>query len=141
VFDTLDGVMREQLQDTDVLTGAGARSEAGFQVAAEVRECRRQLPVTIDRSQVERSWFAFQNHQEMQRIEDFFATTVTPRVCGNDLAVRDDLNAIHVSFHRHSAKRPAAWNTVTVAVEGSRLILVHLAWLEHTGVEGTLGNR
>jgi hypothetical protein len=141
VFDTLDGVMREQLQDTDVLTGAGAWSEASFQVVAEVSEHRRQLPVAVDGSQIERGRFAFQNHQEMERIEDFFAAAVTPQVCGNDLAVRDDLDAIHVSLHRHGAKGPAAWDTVTIAVEGSRLILVHLAWLEHTGVEGTLGNR
>jgi hypothetical protein len=141
VFDTLDGVMREQLQDADVLTGAGAWSKAGFQVAAEVGERCRQLPVTVDRSQIEGGRFALQNHQEMQRIEDFFTVAVTPQVCGNDLTVRDNLDAIHVSLHRHGAKRPAAWNTVTVAVEGCRLVLVHLAWLEHTGVEETLGNR
>lgn len=57
-FDTLDGMMREQLQYTDVLTGAGTWSEAGFEVAAEVGERRRQLPVAVDRSQVERGRFA-----------------------------------------------------------------------------------
>jgi hypothetical protein len=57
-FDMLDGVIREQLQDADVLTAAAAWSETGFQVAAEVRECRRQLPVAVERSQIERGRFA-----------------------------------------------------------------------------------
>ena len=57
-FDALDRVMREQLQHTDVLTDAAARSEAGFQVAAEVGEGSRKLPVAVDRSQVERGRFA-----------------------------------------------------------------------------------
>ena len=59
MFDTLDGVMREQLQDADVLTGAGAWSETSFQVAAEVSEHRRQLPVAVDGRQIERGRFAF----------------------------------------------------------------------------------
>ena len=50
--------MCEQLQHTDVLTGAATQSEAGFQVAAEVGEHCRKLPVAVDRSQVERGWFA-----------------------------------------------------------------------------------
>jgi hypothetical protein len=57
-FDPLDGMMREQVQDADVLTGAAAWSEAGFQVAAEVSERNRQFPVAVDRSQIERGRFA-----------------------------------------------------------------------------------
>jgi hypothetical protein len=40
-FDALDRVLREQLQYTDVLTDATARSEADFQVTAEVGEGSR----------------------------------------------------------------------------------------------------
>ncbi|SRR5579875_530625 len=42
---------------------------------------------------------------------------------------------------RKAQRGPAAWNTVTVAVEGRRLILVHLTRLEHTDIEDARGKR
>ena len=55
-----------------------AWSEPGFEVAAEVGERGRELPVAVDRSMIERGRLAFQNRQKMQRIEHFFAAAVTP---------------------------------------------------------------
>jgi hypothetical protein len=140
-FDTLDGVMGEQLQHANVLAGAGAGSEPGFEFAAEIRERCWELPVAVDRGMVERGWLAFQNDQKMQRIEHFFAVAVAPPVRGNHLAVGHDLDVINVALHGHRTERPPPRHTVTVAVERRRLVFVHLAGLEHTGIERTRGNR
>ncbi len=134
-------MLGEQLQHADVLAGAGTLSEPGFEVAAEIGERCRELPVAVDRSMVERGRLAFQNDQKMQRIEDFFAVTVAPLVRGNNLAVSHDHNAINVALHGHRTERPAPRHTVTVAVERRRLVFVYLAWVEYTGVERTRGNR
>jgi hypothetical protein len=141
VFHTLDGVMSEQLQHADVLAGAGALSEPGFEVTAEIGEYCRELPVAVDRCMVERGRLAFQNNQKMQRIEHFFAVTVAPCVRGNNLAVGHDLDVIDVALHGHRTERPPPRHTITVAVERRRLVFVYLAGLEHTGVERTRGNR
>lgn len=140
-LDTLDGMMGEQLQHTDVLAVAGSLSEPGFEITAEIGICCRELPVAVDRGMVERRRLAFQNDQKMQRIEHFFTAAIAPPVRGDDLAVGHDLDAIDVALNGHRTERPPPWHTVTVAVEWGRLVFIHLAGFKYAGVERTCGHR
>lgn len=65
-FDQVHGEAAEELQHADVMAGTNCDHEPGFEVAAEVGECGRELPVAVDRRVVERGGFAFQNHQKLQ---------------------------------------------------------------------------
>ena len=58
-FDQVHRVLAEQLQHADELSGSSLWSEPAFEVAAEVGERGRELPVAVDRRVIERRRFAF----------------------------------------------------------------------------------
>ena len=63
-------------------------------------------------------------------------------MCGDDLAVRHDHDAIDVALDRHRLERKRARHAVTIAVEGDGLILVDRdRGLDHARVEPMLGQR
>ena len=48
-LDAFDGMLGQQLQDADVLPGAGSGAEALFECLPQLGERQRQLPVAIAR--------------------------------------------------------------------------------------------
>src|SRR6185312_16575344 len=103
-FDEIDRVLREQLQHADVMANAADAPESSFEVASQVGERRGQLPVTVDRSVVERRRLAWQNRQEMPRIKQLLAAAVAAWVRGDHLSVSDNFDTIDVALDRHSAE-------------------------------------
>ena len=106
--DPLDGMVGQQLEDADILPGAGAETEPLFEVAVQVGERWRQVPIAVDRGVVQGRRFALQNHQKMQGIEHFFAVAIAASVRCHLLPVGDHDDALDVPFHRHRGRRTAA---------------------------------
>ena len=136
--DPLDGMVGQQLEDADILPGAGAETEPLFEVAAQVGERWRQVPIAVDRGVVQGRRFALQNHQKMQGIEHFFAVAIAASVRCHLLPVGDHDDALDVPFHRHRAEGEPPRDAVTVVVEAHRLVLIDLSRLEHASIEGAV---
>ncbi len=134
-FHAFDGVVGERLQHADVLLGAGAETEPFLQGSTQRGERRGKRPVAVDRRVIERGRLAFQNSQEVQRIEHLLGAAVAPGVRRHDGPVAGHFDAIDVPLHGHGAEGPATRHAVAVAVEPSRLVLVHLGGLNHAIVE------
>jgi len=131
----LDGVRCQQLQNADVVVCSVTHAESLDERPTKLSEHTRQLPVAVHRSVIESGRFAFQSRQEMKRIEDLLPTPVTANVSGDCGSVTDHFNAVDVPLHAHGSERPPTRHAVTVAVEANGLVLVHLAWLDHTRIE------
>ena len=125
----------QQLEDADILPSAGAQAEPLFEVAAQLGEGRRQVPIAVDRGVVQGGRFALQHHQEMQGIEYFFAAAIAARVRRDLLAVGDHGDALDVPLYRHRPEGEPPRDAVIVVVEAHRLVLIDLSRLEHASVE------
>jgi len=77
----------------------------------------------------------------MQRIQNLIAWLVAATMCGHDLIVRDDLDAIDVAFHRHGLESDRSRHTVIHVVEARKLILVDLRGLPDAGIKAMLRQR
>lgn len=132
---SLDGMIRQELQNADVVAGARARAMLLFQGAAQLGKHRRQLPVAVNVGVVQRRRFARERHQVVQRIQHLLIVPVRAAVLGDDLAPRDDRDVPHVGLDGHTLKGIDARHAVLVAIETHRLVLVHAGRLFQTGVE------
>ena len=115
----------------------GRYSQSLGESRAQLGEHGRQLPVAVHRCVIERGRLVQQRAQEVKGIEDLLATAVTSDVAGDDSAVTDHFDAIHIPLHTHLSEREPAWHAVTVAVEPGGLVLVHLGRLNHACIERT----
>src|SRR5207244_3170287 len=118
-----------------VVPGADTGAETLDEGRTQRGEHRWQSPVAVHGSVVECRRLAFQNPQEVERIEDLLAVLVAPRVRGERGAVADDLDAVDVALDTDGAECPPAWHAVAVAVELHRLILVHYGGPGHARIE------
>jgi hypothetical protein len=130
-----NGVISEELQDTNEMAGAGLGTVLLFQGQTQVAEYGRQLPLAVDIGVIESRRLAPECHQVMQRIKDLHPWCVRARVMSDDLTAGHDLDMMHVTFDGHGLERKATRHAVAVPIEAHRLILVHLGRLPDGGVE------
>lgn len=86
-LDTFDGMLGQQLQDADVLLGAGPGAEALFECLLQLGERRRQLPVAIGVGMVERRGAPPEGQGGVERLEDLLIAVITAAVAGYDLSL------------------------------------------------------
>lgn len=137
-LDTRHGMLGQELQDADVLAGTGRGAVAPLEVAAQLAEHGRQLPVAIDVGMVQRGRLAAQRHQIVQRIQHLHAVGVAARVLSDDLVAGHDGDAFDIALHGHGAESIRPRHAVAVAVETHGLVLVHLGRLRQARIEGAL---
>lgn len=77
----------------------------------------------------------------MQRIENLISRLITADMCGHDLIVKDDVNAIDVAFDRHRLESHRAGDAVRHILEACELILVHFRRLLDAGIKAMLRQR
>jgi len=75
----------------------------------------------------------------MQWIKNLVARFVAALVCGHDLIVMDNLNAIDVALDCHGLEGRRARNAVTHVVEACELILIDFRRLADAGIKAMLG--
>lgn len=134
----VEAMIGQQMQDTYIVLDAAARTVLTLQVAAELLEDRRQLPVPKDVGMVQRCRPALQRVQVMARIEDLLMLAIATRMRGNHLSVLHDIHPFDVSFNRDRREGGVARHTVAVTVVADHLILVGLGRLHHAGIEGII---
>lgn len=139
LFESLQGVAGQQLQDANVMTCPRRRTQTGFEVGTQSRKDGRQLPIAVQGSMIQSRRLGCQRHQEMPWIEDALPAVVTAWVVGNHLPLGHDGDAVDVSFHRHRGKGEAARHAIAVAVETHRLVLIDTPGLVYAGVEVAWG--
>jgi hypothetical protein len=103
-LDARHRMLGQQLQDADVLPRAGSKATPLFQVGAQFREHRRQVPVLVHVGVIESRRFATQHRQIVQRIEDLHAVLVAARMACDHLSARHDLDVRDVALDRHRAE-------------------------------------
>lgn len=122
--DAFGGMPAEQLQNADELTGGCVAGQTLFQLSAKFAKRRRQLQIAVDVRMLQHGRFFQQDAQVMQRIEHLGMTFVTARVRGNDLVLRDDVDAFDVRLDRHFAKRIRTRNGVPIGIMANSLVFI-----------------
>ena len=135
------GMLGEQLQHTDILTDSATGSVPIFQPCSQLAERRREFPLAVDVRVIQSGRASGKRHQIMQRIKNLVTRFIAANMCGHDLIVMDDVNAIDVAFHRHGLESHRSRNAVRHVVEPGELILVDFRRLSDAGVEAMLRQR
>ncbi len=130
-----EGMFGEKLEHANIVTRPGTRAMLRFQGTPQFAKDRRQLPIAVDVRVIERRGLAGQRDQVVQRIEHLLIVTIRARVLGNDLAVRNDVQAPYIDLEGHTPKSVDPRHAVAIAVEAYRLVLVHAGWLFQAGVK------
>ena len=136
VPNSLDRVLGQQLEYTDILPHAWARTVTPLQTFSQLLERHRQLPTPVHVRVVQRRRAAAERYQVVQRIEHLVARFVAPPVAGNHPLFRYNVHPIDVALDRHRFKSPRARHTVPHLVEMHQLVLVDLARLRHARIKG-----
>lgn len=132
----LGRLLRQQLDDADVVLDATAWAVLLLQSGTQLGKERRQLPATKDVRVVQRRGLAVERFQIVLRVKALLVCAVRPRMPGDHLAVGDHLDVVHVALDRYRLKGGRARRAVAVVVEAHGLVLVHLGRLEDTWIEG-----
>lgn len=135
----IEAMVGQQMQDANIVLDATPGTVLAFQVAAQLVEDRRQLPVPKDVGMVHGGRPALQRVQVMTRVEHLLVLAIATRVRGDHLAALHDVHTLDVGFDRYRREGGAAWHAVAVAVEADHLILVGLGRLHRAGIEGIIG--
>ena len=89
---------------------------------------------------VERAGLPVQRRQVMERVEDHLRLLQRSPMSGDDLALRDDRDAVDEAFDRDQPERERPGDAVAIAVEGHGLVLVHRhGGMDHAGLEPIAG--
>ncbi len=96
-----DGVLPQQFQHADELPYSGADTVPLFQPRSQFVKHRRKFPRTVDVRVVQSGRTSRKRRQIMQRIENLVTRFITALMCGHDLIVMHNVNAIDVAFDRH----------------------------------------
>jgi hypothetical protein len=134
----IEAMVGQQVQDADIMLDTTPGTVLAFQVAAQLVEDRRQLPVPKDVGMVHGGRPALQRVQVMTRVEDLLMLAIATRLRGDHLAALHDVQPFDVGFDRYRPEGGVAWHTVAVAVIADHLILVGLGRLHHAGIEGII---
>ena len=129
------GVLWQQLQNTDVMLAAVARSVLPLQGLPQFVEHRRQLPAAKDVGMVQGRRATIQPVEIVRRIEDLLVTTVGARVRGDHLVTQHDVNPLDVGLDRHGLEGSGTGHAVAVGLVTDHLVLIDLGGVEHTGIE------
>lgn len=136
-----NGMLSEQLQDTNKLPRASLGTVLLFQRRAQIAEYCRQLPLSVHVGVIERRRFASERHQVMQGIKDLHTLCIGPQVLGDDLAAGHDIDVMHIGLDGHCLEGKATRHAVAISIEAHRLILVYLGRLPYRRIEWLLGER
>jgi hypothetical protein len=131
----LDRVLREQLQDADVLLGTTAGTMLLLQRFPQRVEDGRQLPAAKDVGMVQCRRPALQALQIMFGDQDLFVPAIGTRVGRDHLASPHDIDALHVHLEGHLLERGETRHAVAVGIETHLLILIDLGQLEQTRIK------
>ncbi len=138
---TRHGMLAEQLQHSDVLANSVTAVEPIFQPCSQLAKHRREFPIAVDVRVIQSGRASRKRHQIVQRIKNLATRFITALMCGHDLIVMHDVNAIDVAFHRHGLEGHRARNAVVHIVEPCELILVDFRRVPDTGVKAMLRQR
>ena len=112
-----------------------------FQSRSQFVKRRRKFPRAVDVRVVQSGRTSRKCRQIMQRIENLAARFIAALMCGHDLIVMHDVNAIDVAFDRHRLESGRSWNAVAHIVEACELVLIDFRGLPDAGVEAMLRQR
>ena len=136
LLDQLHRILREQLQNPNILSRAARESFPLLEVGAQLVEAGRQFPLGKHEGMIQSGRPTTQNRQIMLGLHDPFVTGVTAGVTSNDPSAGDYLDPIDIRLDRDRLEGPATRNTVTVRIEPHRLVFVHLPGLGNERIEG-----
>lgn len=133
---TLQRMFGEELQHADESPRTCLEAVFVFELATKRGETRRQFPVPVHGSVVERSGLAAQSREIVNGVKDERALPVASCVGCNHMAGRRDHDAIDVTFDRHHLERERSRDAVSIAIKGHGLILVDSdRWANHAGIK------
>jgi len=135
---SLHRMRRQQLQDTHVLTHAGASPMPIFQTLPQLQKYSGKLPFAVHVGMVKSCRATLQCRQIMQRIKHLIAGLIAPLVRGHDRVPMNNLDAINVRLHRDRLKSTVPRNAVTHIVKLSELVLVDLRIPPEARIESIL---
>jgi hypothetical protein len=135
----VEAMVRQQMQDADIVLDATPGTMLAFQVTAQLVEERRQLPVPKDVGMVQRRRSALQRVQVMPRVEHLLVLAIATRVRGDHLSALHDVQPCDISFDRYHPEGRRRRHAVAIAVVADHLVLVGLGRLQHAGIEGIIG--
>lgn len=128
-------MVRQQMQDANVMLDATPGTVLAFQVAAQFVEDRRQLPVAKDVGMVQRRRPALQRVQVMSRIEHLLVLAIATRVRGDHLSALHDVQPCDIGFDRYHPEGSGTRYAVAIAVVADHLVFVGLGRLHHAGIK------
>jgi hypothetical protein len=134
----VEAMVRQHMQDANIVLDATPGTVLAFQVATQLVEDRRQLPVAKDVGVVHGGWPALQRVQVMSRVEDLLVLAIATRVRGDHLPALHKVHPFDVGFDRYRPEGGGAWHAVAVRVVADHLVLVSLGRLHHAGIEGII---
>lgn len=132
------GVLWQQLQNTDVMLAAVARSVLPLQGLPQFVEDRRQLPAAKDVGMVQGRRPTIQPVEIVRRIEDLLVTAVGARVRGDHLVTQHHVDPLDVGPDRHGLEGSLTGHAVAVGLVTDHLVLIDLGGVENTGIESVL---
>ena len=131
----LQAMVGQHMQDADIVLDAPPRTVLTLQVATQLVEDRRQLPVPKDVGMVQRCRPALQRVQVMSRVEDLLVLAITTRVRRDHLSALHDVHPFDVGFDCYGPEGGTTRHAIAVGVVADHLVLVGLGRLQHAGIE------